>query len=131
VGADRQDDLPAAGGDLVGQLDPGGRAADDEHPAGGQVVGPAVGVRVHLVDGGVQRRRGGWPGGGVAPAGRDDHGVGEPQALTGVDGVPVLGAAHRDDLGAGEHGRAAVQRVGGEVVGDLAGGQVALGSGPV
>ena len=53
-------------GQLVGELDAGGRGADDEHAAVGQLRRVAVGRRRDLGDG---RRRGGgaWPG---RPAGR-------------------------------------------------------------
>ena len=93
VAADGERHLAAAGAQLVGELHAGGRRADDEHAAVGELFGTPVRGGNDLVDAGrevtgaVRDRR------SVAPPGRDDHVVGTELTLVGRDeeavAVPV------------------------------------------
>ena len=83
VPPDGERDLAARAGELVGDLDARGRGSDDEHAAGRQGVGVAVGAgREHAlgVEAGRDPRTPVWPG-------RDDDVVGTPGAGVGVDAV--------------------------------------------
>ena len=71
--ADREDDLPAGAGQLVGDLHAGRRGADDEHAAGRELRRVAVAAGVSTVSVlGRARRPGGHVRAAVRAGGDDD-----------------------------------------------------------
>ena len=100
VPPDGEGDLAARAGELVGDLDARGRGSDDEHAAGRQCVGAAVGAgRDHAL----RVEAGRDPRTSVRP-GRDHDVVGAPDAGVGVDEVAVVGAGDLVHAGAGHDG---------------------------
>ena len=104
--ADGERHRTAAAVDLLGELHAGGRTADHEDAAGGQLRRRAVGQRGDLVDRGRQpcgerRHRG-----DVGHARGEHHAGAAPCAAVGGDGVPVTIDRHPDDPRPGLHRRA-------------------------
>ena len=91
---------------LVGELEAGGRGADDEHAAGPQLVGTLVVERGDLVERVRQRRRHRRHPRVVEGAAGDDDRVRLPAPGVGLDQIAVAGQArHRRDGGVRAHGR--------------------------
>ena len=125
VPPDGEGDLAARAGELVGDLDARGRGSDDEHAAGRQGVGAAVGAgRDHAlrVEAGRNPRTPVWPG-------RDDDVVGAPGAGVGVHAVAVVGADDLVHACAGHDGRVERRGVPLQVLDEGAGPEEGVGVG--
>ena len=116
VAPDRQRDRPSRSVDLVGELDPARRGADDQHAAGGELVGVAVVGRRQLVDAAGELAAEARNSRPAAVAGGHDHVRRGPGPAIGGD--PVSPAANLDGENRGfeldrsrERARVALQEV--------------------
>ena len=118
--SDREHDVAARCGQLVGELHPGGGRPNDEDTAIGQLGRPAVAVGSELVhvSGEVSPRRGHRREGGIA--GGEDDGRSRPGAGRADDHVPVITAPNGQHVGVLDDGRRGVSGIPLEDVDELA-----------
>jgi len=101
--ADREHDPPARPADLIGQLDAGGRGANDQHTAFGELLGIAIVERGERLDRCRHSLSNGRHAREVASAARQHHAAAAKVAVVGRDVVPLGSRFDGGYRGVGAH----------------------------